>query len=723
MTISTVNNAAQGERPQIDDNERVLPPLRQDLQLIEGGADGAGQSGRAGQWRIHDPMSQRFYEVGKEVVDLLALWSVGTVGQLREQARAQCGRDVSADQVLELIAFLHQNELLRAVPGESYQRIGRQQEARRKPLWERAMHGYLSFRVPLARPDRFLRATLPRVAFFFSPVFWCVLAGLAVLGLYLVSQQWETFLATFPDMFSVAGVATFAISLALVKTLHELGHGYTAARLGARVPSMGVAFLVMTPVLYTDSTDAWRLEHRRERVMIDAAGMAVEIIIAVFATLAWVFLPDGVLRHAAFALATTGWILSLVVNLNPLMRFDGYYLFSDMVGVPNLQERAFAMGRWWLRELLFGYGDPQPEPASVARRNAFVGFAFAVWIYRFFLFLGIALLVYHFFFKLLGIFMFAVELGWFIVMPIWRELKVWWARRSDAGGRSRYTVLAVIILLLVLFVPTPHTVRLPAVLTAAAQQPSFASRPARLDEILVHVGQQVQAGQVLLRLSAPELEQKLESARERASLLEERLGRAVADERDRSDALVLARQLRLEQDSIDGLLREKSRLVVKAPMDGVVRDLAPELHIGRWVDATTQLVLVVKPMQLEARGYVDSDDLLLLEPGQRGVFVDDEFLYPTQPVEVSRIAAAAAQTLDNWLLASTHGGPVAARVAERKIEPEHAEFEVVARVTGPFTSPPMTELRGEIQIKAKTRSLAVRMARQIGRVLVRESGA
>lgn len=713
-----------GAKDDIDVDSLPLPQLRQDLRLIEGGADGQEAGEAPAHWRIHDPAAQRFFAIDRAAVDLLALWRVGTVGRLRAAVRARDGRELDLDNVQRLIEFLQVNELVHPVPEQTFARVMRQRQAMKRSPGEWLLHNYLFFKVPLARPDAFLRRTLPYVGGLFHPAFWAGALVLGLLGLYLVSRQWEAFLATFADMFSVSGIVSFGLSLALVKTLHELGHGYTAVRMGSRVTTMGVAFVVMTPILYTDTTDAWRLPRRRQRVMIDAAGMVVELLVAVLATLAWVFLPDGGVRHAAFALATTGWVLSLAVNLNPLMRFDGYYLFSDLLGIPNLQERSFAMGRWWLRELLFGYGDPQPEPAHGRRKALLVGFAYATWIYRFFLFLGIALLVYHYFFKLLGIFLFAVEVGWFIAMPVWREMKVWFGRRQESGSRAVVTALVILGLAGALLVPFPYVVRIPAVLTATQQAPAFAPRPARIESVHVRQGQAVRAGQVLIELRAPEIEQQLQSAHERHQLIQDRLGRRSADGRDLSESLVLARELHLEADRIHGLERERSRLAVRAPIDGVVAELTSELSPGRWIDEKTRLALVAKPGALEARGYVDAEDLRRIEAGDKGRFVDELRLLDSRDIDVVRVGAAAADPLDNWVLASTFGGPVPARMQGGKALAEHAAFEVAAAAIGDAPAGlPLTEIRGEMQIRGKPQSLGLRVLRRVSHVLVREAGA
>ncbi len=199
-----------------------------------------------------------------------------------------------------------------------------------------------------------------------------------------------------------------------MKAIHELGHALMATRYGVKVPSMGVALMVLAPFLYSDVSDAWRLASRRQRLAIDWAGILAELMLASVALTAWVFLPDGMLKTIAFVTATTSLVMSLVLNLNPFMRFDGYYILADWTGIPNLQTRAIVVGRWLMREVLFGLGAQPPEPFSRRALVILALYAYAIWIYRFFLFLGIALLVYHATFKVLGIILFLIEIGWFI---------------------------------------------------------------------------------------------------------------------------------------------------------------------------------------------------------------------------------------------------------------------------------------------------------------------
>ena len=168
---------------------------------------------------------------------------------------------------------------------------------------------------------------------------------------------------------------------------------------GCRVSSIGIAFLVFFPFLYTDTSDAWRLRDHKDRLLINFAGILTELHLALISTFLWAILPDGGLKSVAFFIATTSWISSLAINVSPFMRFDGYYVFSDWLKAENLQPRSFALARWQLREILFGFNHSPPEELNPSRRWTFISYAWLTWVYRFFIFLGIALLVYHLAFK------------------------------------------------------------------------------------------------------------------------------------------------------------------------------------------------------------------------------------------------------------------------------------------------------------------------------------
>ena len=497
----------------------TLPELRPDLTLLQGAAAEDG----APTWLIHDVSRNRYFQLSLDAFRALSRWQSGISLAEFQQRCDSAGLDLDDQDLAELLRFLSFNQLTLA-SGASQIRALLQQYQRSKEHWLTwLLHHYLFIRIPIWRPDRFLDRSWPWVSRLISPGLLLTIRLLGVVGLLMVAQQWDAFSSTFLHFLSMEGLALYGITLIVVKSAHELGHAYVAKRYGCKVGSIGVAFMVLLPVLYTDTTDAWRLRSHRERLRIAAAGVATEFHLAMLATFAWSFLPDGPARSAAFFVATTSWITSLLVNLSPFMRFDGYFVLSDLLHAQNLQPRAFGLARWHLRETLFGLGEPPPEYLPAWRQRLFIGYAYATWVYRFILFIGIAILVYQFAFKLLGILLFAVEIGWFILRPLNGELGQWWKRRQAMrlNARTLTTCAGLLLVIAAFTVPWRATVTVPAVLTAGEFRPVYSMEQGRITELSLTPLAQVAAGSTLLKLEQPELDHALAQSQRELALVEE----------------------------------------------------------------------------------------------------------------------------------------------------------------------------------------------------------
>jgi putative peptide zinc metalloprotease protein len=694
-----------------------LPALRDDLELVEGAPALNGEP----RWLIYDAVRHRYFEISGSAFELISVWC-DSVERLRVAAEARFNRLVADQDIDAIKSFLLANNLTVAPASGQSQDYFTQALRGRRGRFSQVLHGYLFFRIPLIRPQRALAVCAPLIAPLFSRAFLILtlLAGLA--GIYLVSRQWEAFLGTFSHFFSVEGFLLYGVSLIIIKILHELGHAFAAHRYGVRVPTMGVAFMVLFPVLYTDVTDAWRLKSRKQRLAIGAAGISVELAIACFATLFWAILPDGPGKSLAFVLATSSWLLSLLINLNPLMRFDGYYLLMDYWGVSNLQPRAFAMARWWLREILFDLKRPPPEPFTGAQRRKLVVYAVATWIYRFFLFLGIALAVYHLFFKALGVFLFVVEILYFILFPVIREVEAWWLMRKDIAKTRRAATTALVLagLAALVVLPWSGTVSVPAVMEAGQRSDIFAPRPANVVQVHVANGDTVKAGDVLVTLQAPDLAQRGAIARLRRDLAARRMARVASGDTERSNLRVIEREMQSAKEELRGLAREAAKLTLRAPFDGRVVDLAPELHAGRWVDRTMPLARVIAPGEARIAGLVDETAVTRLREGSSGHFIPDDLFRPKLAVSLTNIAAVGGRKLEQPMLASPLGGPIAAEQdRDGEILALSGQHKLQFKVEGPA---PDELVRGIVRIEANPESIAAAAWRNVMRVVIREAG-
>lgn len=699
----------------------ALPPLREEIGLSAGPRDDAG----APTWILHDPVANRFFRIGWAAFEMLARWSRGDAAAIAAEIAAATPLSVAPGDVEDFARFLAGNHLVQVAGPQAVARLVERKAARRLHWAKWLLKNYLFVRLPLVRPDRALRALLSWVGWVFSRRFAIATGMAGLLGLVLVARQWDAFLATFPHFFSPQGALLFVLALGLSKVLHELGHALTARRHGCRVPTMGVALLVLWPVLYTDTGEAWKLASRRARLEIGAAGMAAELALAAWATLAWSFLPDGPARSAVFVLASSTWLVTLAVNLNPLMRFDGYYLLADSLGVANLQERAFAVARWRLREALFALGEPPPERLAKRREQVLLIYAYATWVYRFFLFLGIALLVYHLFFKALGLFLMLVELVWFIGRPIAQELREWARRRRAlmASRRARWSAVVVLALAVLTLVPWPGSVPAPALWRAERQVRLFTTLPGQVAAVPVRSGQSVAEGDVLLRLASPDLAHAVAQGARRLEVLEwqVRMQGLDADMRQRSQ--VSARELAAEAAAQAGRLSEQARLMVRAPFAGVITEVAEPLAPNQWLAAREAVATLIDPASGLLEAFVEEADLGRVSVGAEASFHPDDPARPVLRAHVVSVDAAASRILTDASLASVHGGPIAVRAsgATKALVPETPVYRVLLAPDHPLPAPRQVQ-RGLVRIDAGRASLAGDAARVALATLIRESG-
>ena len=700
---------------------QVLPELRQDLQLMQGARTLTGHP----TWLIFDPVMHRYFQLDQASFKLLSLWNKHrNVRELQGAVGEDEGLHDVSGKLEELIAFVQANNLV-VEAQRGWRTYAARAALHKRSLTRSFLHSYLFFRIPLFRPHRFLARTSDYLAPLFSRAFLIAMAVIGLLGLYLAARQWDQFLSTFQDFYTPEGIALYLMVLVIIKVIHEFAHAYSATRYGCRVPSMGVAFMVMFPVLYTDVTDAWKLQSRKQRLIIGAAGMIAELVLAAVATFLWAFLPEGTAKSIAFVVATISWVLSLVVNLNPLLRFDGYYLLSDALGIENLQSRAFDLGRWKLREWLFGLGHKPPETLPQKMRATLIFYAWATWIYRFFLFLGIALIVYFVFFKVLGVLLFIVEIVWFILRPVWREVSEWISMRDQVLHRPRTYITATLAAVLIGlgFVPLATSVDVPAIIETSQSEKLYPVSPAKIVAITAVDGQQVTAGDVLAELRSPQLENRLRTAELKLQQTALRLARTASDEVDRQQTLVLQRQQALLEEEIAGLRRNIALLTVRAPFDGKVVDMNAKLHTERWVPGDKPLMTVVNDTGYLARGYLSESDLWRVSAGTEGTFVPDDILQPTTPVTVQDVSIANAASIDILYLASELNGPVAVRrTHDDQLVPVEAQYRV-DMILRDVHRPGFPVRRGLVKLHGKPESLMAKVWRRTLQVMVRESGA
>lgn len=677
------------------------------------------------RWRLYDPLQHRYFLIGEADVGLLAQWSAGTVGALRRAlGRQQQALDESA---LEgLMRFLGDHHLLQPRGREAVKKLADQSARQRGQGVQGIINRFLALRIPLWDPHPLIEAVLPWVRALGQRSVLTIWVVMTLLGLYLTSRQWDAFIGTFSDFFSPAGLLAYGCALLGLKVIHELGHAYMAITRGCRVGSMGVSIFMGLPMLYTELGDVSRLNDPHQRMWVAAGGVMAETFIAGLAMLAWAVFPEGTLRSTAFVVATSSLATSLLINLNPLTRFDGYYFFADALKIENLQPRALAYNQWLIGRLLFGPVEEAPEPVSRGRATFYAIYGTLVYLYQIALSCGIAWLAYKTLFTAAGLLVLMYALWHFVGRRLQRSAQHFWGLRARMQDRRRLVLAAVAGgLVLLACAPLDRHITVPVMLGWQSETPIQAPENARIEAIVAKPDQPVRKGDVVMRFYSPELENKQAKARLDLTIATERLDRIGGDSRDRADATVLLQQQRQAQADLEGLAERARMLEWRAPEDGLLVDVPANLQPGMWVRPDMTLGRVLQGPAQDARGYVAEKDMRRLIENAEGTFIAEEPSLPTRKVRLIAADDSASEFITPDSLSSRFGGPIAAQANDRNrsvplVAQHRASFTVAIEDSKALPIP--MRIRGEIELQAQSQSLAGQVLERLWQLTVAELG-
>ena len=357
-------------------------------------------------------------------------------------------------------------------------------------------------------------------------------------------------------------------------------------------------------------------------------------------------------------------------------------------------------------------------------QHTMVLYAWAIWLYRLILFTGIAVMVYHYFFKALGIVLFLVEIVWFIAMPIYRELTVWWNNRTLYAKSSRawLSTAGLAVVFVLTLIPLQTSISLPAVLQASSYATIFAPTPGRLQQVLVRDGQVVKPGDALVILENPSLDKEVRLAETKVEKWDYRLGRMAGYGEDRDQRQVIAESLRAGLAELKGLEAKRDNLTLKAPIAGIVRDRADSLTAGRWIDQKVPIAYLVDDRQVEIEGFLPVDELAYVAVGQPARFIPLDLTRPSVEAHVTQIAEVDEREFLVPYLASVYGGDIPVRKDDKgRLKPDVSVYRVRLSLDDALIHPDQI-LPGHVQIEGQSSSIAKRAWDQVAATLVRESG-
>ncbi|MEN0037766.1 MAG: efflux RND transporter periplasmic adaptor subunit [Cellvibrio sp.] len=580
------------------------------------------------------------------------------------------------DDLIHLLQYLHVADLLVCDLPPNTQELFARREQKKQQRWLRLLMNPLTWNIPLGNPDRLLDKLMPVARLLATRsmgVIWLLVIGYAVLQ---AGNHWTELTRGHLDrVLSPSNLFLLWLTYPCFKVLHELGHGLFTKVWGGQVNDCGVVFVVGTPLPYVDASAATGFQSKRQRLMVGAAGMAVELFLAAIALLLWLQLPNGFLRDFLYNIIIIGGVSTLFFNGNPLMRFDGYHLLTDAFDLPNLATRANQQFSYLLRRYAYGVSGIFSPAVNEREAVLLAGYSVAAFVYRVFMLFFIIMLVANYFPTvglIIGCWLIFFQLLW----PGIKALNYLISDKQLAASRKRaLTVTGASALLGMLFliaVPMPMSTSAEAVLWLPDEARVKVESSGEVAQLLVADGDQVEQGQELLRLHNPVLIANLAAQQAHLREYDARYQQAWVD--DRAQAQLLEQDINGIKAEIELLQARVVNLVVRSPSSGIFRITRQYYLPGSFLKQGDELALIEKPDAVRVRAALLQEEVGLVRQATNAVsikFASD----PSHTIEgkVLQDIPVATQELPSQVLGAQGGGrlavdasqPTGTRVKER----------------------------------------------------------
>ncbi|MEI9924469.1 MAG: peptidase M50 [Bradyrhizobium sp.] len=586
-----------------------------------------------------------------------------TVEDLWNQAVRQLGDDAPTQgEVISLLAQLNAADLLQTdiAPNaaEMIERYKKHSSVKRRGSFGNP----LAIRLPLWDPDRFLEATLPIVRYVFTRAGAAIWLLVVFCALVLVGIHWDELSEDIADrILATEGLLLTAMVFPALKFFHELGHAYATKVAGGEVHELGIMVLVFAPVPYVDASASIAFRSKWRRALVGMAGMLTELFIAALAMFVWTLIEPGFIRSVCFQIVLIAGVSTLVFNINPLLRFDGYYILSDMLEIPNMGARSTRQWSLLTDRIFFGLRD-NPPPIAAGERFWLLIYAPLAFAYRGFVLFGISIFVATQYFAvgaLIAIWGLILGLG----LPVWKSLKYVLASSRLEKRRLRaisVCAVAVAFILGVLFlVPVPlHTVS-EGVVWLPEESYVRAADAGFVRKVVANSGAGVTAGDLLVEAEEPEL---IANVRVLQSEIEG-LTRRLASEQftDRNQADITRQEIALKKSHLDRALERTDALKVRSAIDGVFLSPASEDLPGRYAKRGDVLGYVIFKQSRITRVVVTQDDIDLVRNRLEKIEVRlTNGRSASYQSKIVREVPAASENLPSKALTEAGGGRFAA---------------------------------------------------------------
>jgi putative peptide zinc metalloprotease protein len=670
---------------------------------------------------IKDPLALKYFRFKIEEYFLLQQFDGKLTLQEVKKAfeRKYRPQTISIEDLTRFVAQLHEAGIILIDSAEQAKVLIRR---RRKNRWRKVwafLANILFIKIPIIDPERLLTRMYPYFRWIFTRTFITLSVTSMLLAVSLVISQWKTFYDKLPDFqnfFNWWTILSFWLSLAVVKIIHEFGHGLTAKHYGGEVHEMGILFLVLTPALYCDVTDSWLLPNKWHRIWISAAGIYVECFLASIATFVWWYSTPGLLNSLAMATMFICSVNTILFNANPLLRYDGYYVLADWLEIPNLRIKSTQFFAYLIQEKVLGLEIPVQSYLPRSRRYLFVTYAVASYLYRWFVSFAILWFLSQVLKKwkleqvayLLAVAALVPLLG----VPVYQIVKFLRTpgrlRKVKKARASAFAVAAIALVAGILLIPTPLRIQGSMVLKLSHPDVLYAEVEGRLVELNVKNGDWVKKDTVLAKLSNPEkLKDLFQRQGDHDSNYHKYLWyRGSPELENRAQAKQHEEFAENLEPMIGKIVEQIGKLTLISARDGQVVGSPHKETLGQWLKPGKPFCEVGDPHHLEAHLIIDQADIHLIQPERTAwlkVYGRGETTYRSH---VSQISPRSREEIPTEL-SNMASGEVASKPDPKTgaAKPLTAVYEVII----PMENPDLKlepGLRGFAKIDGGTYTLA-----------------
>jgi putative peptide zinc metalloprotease protein len=722
-------------------------------------------------WVVKEPVGLNYFRFHEEEFAILQMLDGETsLDEIKEQFEDEFApQKITFQDLQQFIGMLHRSGLvISEASGQGRQLKKRRDEKKRKELLGKFTNVF-AVRFRGVDPERVLTWLYRYTAWIFHPICVAICLAICFSALLLVAVQFDVFrsrLPEFHEFFNPNSRDTWiymGLTMAIVKIIHEFGHGLSCKHYGGECHELGFMLLVFTPCLYCNVSDSWMLPNKWHRVVIGAAGMYVEVVMASIATFIWWFSEPGLLNHLALNVMFICSVSTLIFNGNPLLRFDGYYIMMDIVEIPNLRQKSTEVLKRFMVNLCLGLEQPD-NPFLPQKNRFFFGlYTVAAVIYRWLVVFSIVMFLNAVLepmgLKVLG--QMVAFMGFFglFVQPLYQLGKFFYmpGRMHKVKRHRVIASLAVVgaVIAAVVFVPLPHSVKCAfEVKPLDAMEDSeeeicaavYVDVPGLARQIHVREGEAVTAGEPIVSFENLDMELQLETLKgDRASKQTQlRVLRRQRHDDEQASARIaeLTEAIAILDQQIADQQDELARLEVTSPVSGFVipapvrpdrkqEDMLPERsgsplapqNVGAAYAESELLCYVGDPSKLEALLVVDQSDIDFVDEAMRGEDpprVKLQFdAYPGISLDgqVVEVALVDLKATSPQLSAQAGGGVATTTDASGVQVPMSTSYQ--ARVPldqlGPLEDRVTTGMLGRAQIYTRWQSLGDRLFRYLAR--------